>query len=367
MKLKFVRETVAALALITSSARADWPTFDREIQRDVIALDDTAAEQVRRSMEAHLRELPQPAAPHEVRELATTDHGYLLHGDLFGTGGNFALYEPKINKMQDSPTLALAEQVAEKWVLRGLWRMPIKWVSNEKHWAGTGESWFPKETPLRPFVLENVVGDKTPEVIVAGELLKYRQVSYLLGYDSETHGLKLQAHAMAKPVKVGNLVRLYESSPNKAIWSKWTFLGSKDGKLEERASWYSNTPYNNVDPPYSRVTTSNPDGTLTAYRVNSGNFENETQWNYEILKDAKPFAKIAVKWMPEKTTDNRELMEGAWIFEKLTGLPRGEFPQRYGPETEEKPKLERLENFATVEVEIAEGNEEARQQFLESN
>jgi hypothetical protein len=82
-----------------------------------------------------------------------------------------------------------------------------------------------------------------------------------------------------------------------------------------------------------------------------------------VLTEDKPFAKVKVEWMPGKSRENAELMEGAWLFEKLTGLAREDFPERYGKEKEEKPKLEQLEDFATVVVEPEAGNEEARARF----
>jgi hypothetical protein len=370
MKIHLIRNLVMILALVSGTARADWPVFDRDIQQDVIPLDgtDTAAEVVRLDM-GSTAGVSQPGRPDRgvVPELATKDGGYVLCGDLFGTGRFYVLYEPKIGNKPGLPTMALAEYGNENdWVLRGLWKIPISWVSKKDRWSGTSQSTYPKETRHKPFVLEDVVGDGTPEVIVAGEQLKFHRVSYLLKFDEKTHGLTLLCHAMAKPVKVGKYVRTFETSGNKATWAEWTFQEWKDDKLAERATWHSESPYNNVDPPYYLVTSTAEDGTREEFRVNFGNYEKETPWKYEILKDGKPFATMMVKWIEGKSRENEHLMEGAWIFEKLTGLSREFFPERYGPETEEKPKLERLEDYATVEMKVADGNVKALRRFSES-
>jgi hypothetical protein len=53
-------------------------------------------------------------------------------------------------------------------------------------------------------------------------------------------------------------------------------------------------------------------------------------------------------------------MTGAWIFEKVTGLPREYFPEGRRRLEGEGVKLRRLEESATVEVT---GSDEVKQRF----
>jgi len=352
------------LVLGSGVALADWPGPPVDIQEHVIAVDgkDSAAEVVRLDMN-HILGVTQPQRSNEVRELATKDRGYVLSGNLFGTGGFFALYEPKIGNKPGSPTLALAEHVDGEMELRGLWKTPMNWIPQHERWSGPEYQYAEEDSLHLPFVLEDVIGDETPEVIVAGEKGKYHQARYVMKYNKESHGLDLLTYSWAKPVKVGKYLRTYETSGNKAIWQAWTFLEWKDGMLAERAMWHSEAPYNNIDPPFHKVRVAGAEGKLEEFRVTMGTDEPGSPWKYEISQGGEPFAKLAVKWPPGSEPGNAHLMEAAWIFEKLTGLAREDFPERYGPEMEDKPKLERLEDHATVVVEAAAGNEEARLRF----
>lgn len=85
-------------------AWGDWPMPPEDIQEQVIAFDgmDPAAEVVRMGLHEVVR-VTQPQRLYEVRELATKDRGYVLSGNLFGTGTFFALYEPKIGQQNWLP------------------------------------------------------------------------------------------------------------------------------------------------------------------------------------------------------------------------------------------------------------------------
>lgn len=345
--------------------RGDWPHPPDDIQELVIPVDgkDSGAEEARRDMGQSLvwpsREWARgvrPAGPN-LGEWATKKRGYGLYGDLFGTGGFFALYEPKVDDKSGMPTLALAEHVDAEWQLRGLWAIQMDWLPRDERWTGT-EVFTNRETAARvPFELEDVVGDKVPEVIVAGEMMKYRQARYVMKFDPKSHGLELLDYSKMKPVKAGNCMRVFSDSGNKAIWGEWAFLEWKEGKLIERAVWHSESPYNNVDPPFYTARVAGKDGKAEDFKIISGN-------GWEVLKDGKPFAKVAVTWNTKERPQEWDLLQGAWFFEKLTGLAREDFPERHGPETNDKPKLEKLEDHAKVEMIPGSANEEAQERFF---
>ncbi len=355
----------AAVALGAGAARGDSPQPPDDIQELVIPVDgkDSGAEVARRDMGQSLvwpsREWARGARPARpnLGEWATKERGYGVYGDLFGTGGFYALYEPKVGDKSGMPTLALAEHVDAEWKLRGLWTIQMDWLPRDERWTGTKVFYNQEKAPRVPFELEDVVGDEVPEVIVAGEMMKYRQASYVMKFDAKTHGLELLGWSKMKPVKVGNCMRFYSNSGNKAIWSEWTFLEWQEGKLIERAAWHSETPYNNSDAWFWEARVAGKDGKTEHFKIISGN-------GWEVRKDSKPFAKVTVTWKKGERPSGGELMEGAWFFEKLTGLTREDFPARHGGETNDKPKLEKLEDHATVEMVPGSGNDEARVQLF---
>ena len=345
-------------------ARGDWPVLPEDMQQRVISLKEETpvVRAVRENLAAALA-MVKPEAAAEMKVSATAAKGHLVWGDLFQTGSCYALYEPRVKGEEESATLALAEWQEGKWELRGLWRMPLDWVPSEDRWSGNAFKQVERDTLRTPWELEDLIGDAAPEVIVAGEKMKYHQVRYVMKFDKESRGLELLALSMAKPVKAGRFLRTYDASGNKAVWQEWTFLEWKEGKLEERAAWHYESPYNNIDPAFYEARAAGADGKVEKFRATMGNGEEGNVWSYVVEKDGKPFAKLRVNWMPEKSRENADLMEGAWLFEKLTGLAREDFPERHGRETAEKAKLGRLEDSATVEVEPAPGIEAARERF----
>lgn len=349
-----------ALLMAAGVARGDWAAPPENIREHVISLKEEtpAIKAVREHLTAALAGV-KPAAEAVPQIAATAEKGYLLWGDFFKTGTCFALYEPKEKDVENAATLALAEWKEGKWELRGLWKMPLSWMPREEDegkWSGPEGYCDPQNTVHMPFELKDLIADGVPEVIVSGEKTKYHQAMYVMKFNKESHGLDLLTYSMKKPEKVGKYLRLYDASGNKAIWQEWTFMEWNNNKLSKRAAWYSESPYNNIDPAFDLVRVPDATGKMEEFHITIGSSEEETSWSYEVLKDDKPFAKVTAIWMPGKNQENAELMVGAWLFEKLTGLPREDFPERYGPETADREKLELLEKHANVRVE---GNEEA--------
>ena len=338
------------------------PIRAQDLKDFVIGLgDDSPAAKVLRDHLAETLAEVKPPLEGKAQGVETKGGGSILCGDLFKTGSCFALFETGKEADEEPCTVGLAELADGKWQLRGLWKMPVVWLKAGAKWDGSdGGDYFPEEPYHEPFVLRDYNGDGVPEVLVAGEVGKYFTSSFLLKYVPNTHGLELLGWTKKRPEIAGEYVRFYEDSGHQAIWQEWTFLQWKEGKLVERATWHSEAPYNNIDPGFNNVRVTGADGKLEKFRATMGNSEEGNAWSYLVEKNRKPFAKIRVNWMPEKSRDNEDLMKGAWLFEKLTGLAREDFPERHGPET---AKLGRLEDFATVEVEAAAGNEEARERF----
>jgi hypothetical protein len=68
---------------------------------------------------------------------------------------------------------------------------------------------------------------------------------------------------------------------------------------------------------------------------------------YDLTRDGRPFGRMRVVWKDEKnlTSMNSDEIEKAWLFEKVTRLPRRLYPAREG-----NAPIPRLEDFASVMV-----------------
>jgi hypothetical protein len=200
-------------------------------------------------------------------------------------------------------------------------------------------------------------GGPAPELIVAGEVEKYFQGHYLLRFSQKTKTLHLVAYAMAEPEVAGPYVRLYFNSGRRAIWGEWQFFKWKGDELQPVASWHDETGYGQNDPTFAEGERVDGLGKSETIRIRYGTGAEYSNDAYELTRNQKPFGKMRVTWKDERnlTSMNADEIEKAWLFEKITRLPRRIYPEREGL----KP-IPKLENFASVSIE---GNAEAAKIF----
>lgn len=334
------------------------PNAKDELAEFIITLDKPSAflESARKSLEdavaaihAESRALP--------RSEVSKSGGFVLWGDLFKTGGCFALTAlvPQGGATSDFYGVAFAEWSDGKWELRGLWKIPPTW--RPKGWKASGDDYLPATPASEPFELRDLSGDGVPEVIVAGEVEKYYQENYLLRFARKTHALQLVATAMGKPEVRERYVRLYFNSGRRAIYEEWQFLIWKGDLLVPVASWHNEVGYGTHDPTFSEGQRTGPGGDSETIRVGYGIGQEYDAASYELTRNGKPFGRMRVTWKDEKkrTSLNSDWIEKAWLFEKITRLPR-----RLYPSDEDSSSVPRLEDFASVTVE---GNIEAAKLF----
>jgi len=331
-----------------------------DLQKLVIPLDEpsSAVKAARERLAAGLADV-KPEAKAQQRSLIAKDGRFILYGDLFKTGGCFALFESPV-KSEDEPqynngTIALAEWTKSKWQLRGLWNIPAVWRPKGWKWDGVdGDNYLPVIPATHPFELRDLSGDGVPEVLIAGEVEKYFQAYYLLRFEPKTRGLILLASAMGKPERAGKYVRLYFNSGRRAIYEAWEYLQWSGEKLVTKALWHDESPYNNIDPHFVRADVTGDDGGVRSFKITDAESNSENESAYTITKDNMPYASLVVVWHKsriKKPVDNADEVELAWLFEKITGLPRELVPRR-----RDIKRLARLEDHATVRVT---GSEEA--------
>jgi hypothetical protein len=300
----------------------------------------------------------RPQAKAKPKSIITKDKYFILYGNLFKTGTCFALCEMVLQAENDEPRMgylvALAEWTKSKWQIRGLWNIPVVW--RPKGWKQNErihDDYLPVTPATEPFELKDLNGDGVPEVIVAGEVNKYFQEFYLLRFVPETHGLALLESSMGRPEHVGKYVRLYSNSGRRAIFEEYAFMRWSGDKLILKASWHDETPYNGIAPSFEEAEVADNDGTVKKYRITDA--EDGT---YSVTKNEKPYASLSIAWNKppnEQMGENTDEIEKAWLFEKITGLPRNLYPWN-----ERNKKHLCLEDLATVRVT---GNEEAARMF----
>jgi hypothetical protein len=309
---------------------------------------------------------PKPGA--KPQSTVTKDGEFVRWGDLFGTGDCFALAELAHREGEEiDDGVAFAEWKDGAWALRQLWKIPTIW--RPKGWKESDGDYLPATPATEPFTLEDFSGDGVPEIVIAGGVWKYFQENYLLRFLPKTKELKLVAYAMAKPKKVEDYVRLDFDSGRRSIWSESLFCQWKGDKLVPGASWHEESPYNNIDPPFSEAVVTRADGSEEVMRVSEMDLQPEygfspqpqqPDWEstYLLTTARQPFATLTVRRRPrlvQPLFDDIWGMQQAWLFEKTTGLPRRLYPGR----VDEKP-TGKFEDFATVSVE---GDAEAAKIF----
>lgn len=299
-----------------------------------------------RVMKATLAEYPGTAG--KAVEFVVSDCGQgVLRGDLFKTGGCFALLELAEQNAEDADTsgVALAEWVDGGWQLRGLWNIPTVW--RPEGWISSDDDYLPATPAAEPFMLEDLSGDGVPEVILAGAVAKYFQENFVLSFDPKRKTLDIVGWAMARPERREDYVVLYTKSARRAIWEEWEYCKWEGGSLRPVASWHDEVGYGQNDPTFSEGKRFAADGTATTVRVLYGHGCEGGEDSYILSKNEKPFGVMQIAWKDkENPPPTAPEMEAAWLFEKTTGLPRRLFPAR-----EETRPAPRLEDFAKVTVE----------------
>ncbi len=274
----------------------------------------------------------------------------LIWGDLFKTGGCFALAEltPQSDLERVVIGAAFLEWEDEEWRLRQVWDIPVTW--RPKGWQDSGSDYLPATPATQPFTLEDFSGDGVPEAVIAGGVEKYFQENYMLRFIPETENLKIVAYAMARPVTIGNYVRLYSDSGRRAIWSQWDYCKWEGADLIHVASWHSETGYDQNDPTFIEGMRVDPDGQPVTIRVFYGHGQEIENESYELTRNGIPFGKMRIHWKnPEHLPANSFEMEAMWLFEKITGLPPSLYPEAETTDFNFK-------DFATITIE---GNKEA--------
>jgi hypothetical protein len=296
----------------------------------------------------------QKASP---RSAVSKSGQVVLWGNLFQVKDCYAVVELMAQSDVESENygVAFAEWKDGIWQLRQLWKIPTFW--RPEGWRESEPGSLPTTPATTPFELSDLGGGATPELIVAGETDRSFQDHYLLRFSQKTKMLNLVASAMSRPEVVGSYVRLYFKSPRRAIYEEWQFFKWKGDDLQPVASWHDEVGYGQNDPTFAEGERIKEGGKSETTRVQYGTGLEYNGDGYELTRDQKPFGKMRVTWKDPKNLNsmNSDEIEKAWLFEKITGLPR-----RFYPMLEKTKSVPKLEHVASVSVE---GNAESARMF----
>lgn len=334
----FLRHSLTALSVFLLATSIDLTAHAKEersfADKVTIPLDPHSPKVVEAEEIMHrvLDDVPQGKKPLPSQVLIKNG-AYVLHGDLFRTGEAYALFE--------SPNgFGLALRTPKGWQLRGLWRVPVTWRT--KGWKPSEDDYLPKTPSDKAFELVNLSNRPAPEVVVAGEVDKYFQGNYLFRFSRENRTLHLVNWAMAKPDRCGSYVKLYQDSGRRSIWTEYWYSKWQGDDLVPVASWHDEVPYHeNEGGPFIEVEREQPDGRSEKFRITNIENNSDRETSYAITRDNKPYAEITFVWptLPTYDDDPHEI-ESAWLFSKLTGLPRDCFPYREA--THKHPNFEEI-------------------------
>lgn len=309
-----------------------------------------------------------PFASHQQHEAAassfvTGEGCYVLHGDLFG-GQRFALMELKVKPPFDK--VATREKVVGlAWLNAGRWELrtviDVAPVWRPKGWKESEGDYLHIVPAERPFELADLSADGVPEIILAADVDKYFQQHFLFHWNAEAKSLTFVAASMRKPVRSGSYVVLYSNSGRRAIWEEWEFCQWEGDMLVGRALWHEEAPYDAREEPFMAATQVNSDGTGVVFEVKNAESNSAAESVYQITREKKPFARLTFKWIRtfEAVTADGYYPFGeqsAYLFEKLTGLPRNIYQGNTG-----ERRLKSLETSVKIQVE---GEHDAVQMLL---
>ncbi len=280
-----------------------------------------------------------PFTPSKEKQAAassfvTGEGCYVLHGDLFGSGHRFVLLELEVESSFEKlatqeKVVGLARLNAGQWELCTLLDVTPVW--RPKGWEKSEDDYLPITPAEKPFELEDLSGDGVPEVILAADVHKYVQEHFILRWNARTKSLTFAGSSMRKPVQDGGYVILYSNSGRRSIWEDWRFCQWETDKLIERASWHEEVPYNAPEESFMLATRMNDQGVESEYRVKTLESDSDKDSLYQITHQDKPLARLTFKWsrsLADFTADGYDPSseESAYLFEKLTGLPRKLYP-----------------------------------------
>lgn len=252
----------------------------------------------------------------EVKASSSQEGGYVLAGDLFHSGDEYALVA-----LQNSDTtdveFGFAEWKNKAWKITGQWHITPRWKND-----GTlGRD----PDAEKPFMLQDFSADEVPEVVVADYVDKAGQNYDLLRFDKKSKRLVYEGGSMGVPIFMGGYIILRDCSRNKSEWESWTYYKWEGNKLLQKADWEECTPWHagstEVDDSFESASRTGKDGIQETFKISDGTPDGNAV-EYYISKNEKAFATIIIDWSKTPRAKDGSDHDYPYLFHKLTGLPR---------------------------------------------
>ena len=278
-----------------------------------------------------------------------------MYGAIFGNGQNFAL-------TQFDGGVGFSEWKDGNW-------QPEETLNITSEWAPKGgvNPYMGRVTPAENAFWTLDIGRGCRVAVIACDTEKYFQTFCVLQYNRDKKELEIVGPSMEPPRNQLGYLLTFNCSPRRAEWQAWDYFHVRKALLIHSAQWSE------------WRSNSNPDDSLTTLRAYNGEgglaetFDVEDGWsdqnNYECTLSRSvanysveslttnqkapglsDYAHITINWPNGEWSDPDGLGSAeAYLFEKLTGIPRDLFQNPLPPDqTETKwPKIEKL---ATVKV-----------------
>ncbi|MDB6072575.1 MAG: hypothetical protein JWO89_215 [Verrucomicrobiaceae bacterium] len=274
---------------------------------------NTPPEQAQAALKALQEALAQarPAARQAPTVIDLKGKPYVLYGDLFQTGRNYAVVDLNTggghgDGWADGIGMGFAEWDGERWEARDflfggpVWR-PEGWQNIDYELAC--------RPATKPFWMLDLTGKGPSALVVASDAEKWGQMKRLYVFNATSHHLEFAVSSLFDPCMEDGVVTVYHSSGRRDIFGEYTFLRWDGHRLVEYAFWHAETPYNG-GPCFVEI---------HSYKTRKQ--QRLVMVDNKIIRDGKPFAEFEIHWKAEVPLFEDNVVT-SYVFEKVTGLPR---------------------------------------------
>ncbi len=260
----------------------------------------------------------QPSHKHSVQSHVSKDGLYAMYGDLFGNGRNFAFSE-------FDKGAGLSEWKDGHWEPEKAWNIDVEWGPKFADYAKlrhmkVSEKGF---TILR-------VGQTQSVVLIAGDVDKDWQYTYLVQFNAKTDAAELIGTTMKLPYLRAGYWVLYNCSARLSEWESWDYYRIAVNQLIHAAHWSDYQSVKHLDDHSTTVRTYEENGQLID-ELNIRDAEGENNGSGYTIKHTQKDAKdssVQFHWKKVKDLDpSTNNLESRYLFTKLTGLPVELYPE----------------------------------------
>jgi hypothetical protein len=284
-----------------------------------------------------------------VQSRVSKDGRYVMYGSVFGHGRMFAL-------SQLDTGVGVSEWDKGAWEPKEELGLSVSWIRD-----GAPKLLLGAVRPVdKAFWTLDIAGGYSVAV-VAGDVGKYFQTFYLLQFDQHSRNVQVVGPAMQKPYYSSGYVVTFNCSPMTGQRKEWDYFSAQAGQLIHAAQWSDYSSSSNPDDHSTTLRRYDKNGKPVEQLDVEDAFDADHNENYvcTLLRSvpatspseanasqARTYAEITIIWPKGEAVDEANFdWAEAYVFEKLTGIPRNLFSD----DATEK-NWPKVEDLATVKV-----------------